>query len=42
MIFVNLRNHGMSDRDTHFRLGYNFRMSELNAAIGNVQLKITR
>ncbi len=33
------RNHGMVDRDTHFRLGYNFRMSELNAAIGNVQLK---
>ena len=36
------RNHGMSDRDTHFRLGYNFRMSELNAAIGNVQLKKLR
>ncbi len=33
------RNHGMKDRDTHFQLGYNFRMSELNAAIGRVQLK---
>ena len=33
------RNHGMRDRDTHFQLGYNFRMSELNAAIGRVQLK---
>ena len=29
----------MKDRDTHFQLGYNFRMSELNAAIGRVQLK---
>ena len=36
------RNHGMIDRDTHFRLGYNFRMSELNAAIGNLQLKKLR
>ena len=33
------RNHGMIDRDTHIRLGYNYRMSELNAAIGRVQLK---
>tara|TARA_B100000989_G_scaffold287115_1_gene256418 strand:- start:2921 stop:4048 length:1128 start_codon:yes stop_codon:yes gene_type:complete len=33
------RNHGMVDRDTHIQLGYNFRMSELNAAIGLVQLK---
>ena len=33
------RNHGMKDRDTHFQLGYNYRMSELNAAIGRVQLK---
>ena len=29
----------MKDRDTHFQLGYNYRMSELNAAIGRVQLK---
>ena len=29
----------MIDRDTHIRLGYNYRMSELNAAIGRVQLK---
>ena len=29
----------MVDRDTHIQLGYNFRMSELNAAIGLVQLK---
>ena len=33
------RNHGMKDRDTHFQLGFNYRMSELNAAIGRVQLK---
>ena len=33
------RNHGMIDRDTHIRLGYNYRMSELNAAIGRVQTK---
>ena len=33
------RNHGMKDRDTHFQLGYNYRMGELNAAIGRVQLK---
>ena len=29
----------MKDRDTHFQLGYNYRMSELNAAIGREQLK---
>lgn len=34
-----LRNHGMIDRDTHSYLGYNYRMSEINAAIGLVQLK---
>lgn len=33
------RNHGMVDRDTHSFLGYNYRMSELNASIGLVQLK---
>jgi perosamine synthetase len=33
------RNHGMIDRDTHKFLGYNYRMGELNAAIGIVQLK---
>lgn len=33
------RNHGMINRDTHARLGYNYRMSELNASIGRVQLK---
>ncbi len=33
------RNHGMVDRDTHKFLGYNYRMSELNASIGLVQLK---
>ena len=36
---LSFRNHGMVDRDTHIQLGYNFRMSELNAAIGLVQLK---
>lgn len=34
-----VRNHGMTDRDTHAYLGYNYRMSEINAAIGLVQLK---
>lgn len=34
-----IRNHGMIDRDTHYYLGYNYRMSEINAAIGLVQLK---
>jgi dTDP-4-amino-4,6-dideoxygalactose transaminase len=33
-----IRNHGMSDRDTHKILGYNYRMSEVNAAIGLIQL----
>ena len=34
-----IRNHGMTDRDTHVRLGYNNRMTELQAALGLVQLK---
>ena len=33
------RNHGLKDRDTHIQLGYNYRMGELNAAIGRIQLK---
>ena len=33
------RNHGLKDRDTHIQLGYNYRMSEINAAIGRIQLK---
>ena len=33
------RSHGMIDRDTHEFLGYNYRMGEINAAIGRVQLK---
>jgi dTDP-4-amino-4,6-dideoxygalactose transaminase len=33
-----LRNHGLADRDTHVDLGYNFRMSELHAAIGTEQV----
>jgi dTDP-4-amino-4,6-dideoxygalactose transaminase len=33
-----IRNHGMSNRDTHNVLGYNYRMTELAAAIGIVQL----
>ena len=32
------RTHGMIDRDTHF-LGFNYRMSEMNAIIGLEQLK---
>lgn len=34
-----MRSHGMSDRNTHLILGYNYRMNELSAAIGRVQLK---
>lgn len=34
-----LRNHGMTSRDDHEFIGYNYRMSEINAAIGLVQLK---
>lgn len=34
-----IRNHGMSGRDQHITLGYNYRMSEINAAIGLVQIK---
>lgn len=33
-----IRNHGMISRDEHVMLGYNYRMSEINAAIGIVQL----
>lgn len=34
-----LRNHGMTGRDTHALLGHNYRMSEVAAAIGRVQLR---
>ncbi|WEL21121.1 MULTISPECIES: DegT/DnrJ/EryC1/StrS family aminotransferase [unclassified Halorhabdus] len=34
-----LRNHGLVDRDTHVDLGYNYRMSELHAAIGAKQVE---
>lgn len=33
-----IRSHGMSDRNTHEILGYNYRMNEMEAAIGVVQL----
>ncbi|MDA3786940.1 MAG: DegT/DnrJ/EryC1/StrS family aminotransferase [Desulfobacula sp.] len=33
-----IRNHGMSGRDGHIRLGFNNRMTEIQAAIGLVQL----
>ena len=33
------RTHGMVDRDTHKFLGYNYRMGEINAAIGLAQIK---
>lgn len=38
-IIRRLRSHGMTDRDTHTLLGYNYRMNEIAAAIGRVQLK---
>lgn len=33
-----VRSHGMSDRNTHLFLGYNYRMNELSGAIGSIQL----
>ena len=33
-----IRNHGMKGRDNHIRLGFNNRMTEMEAAIGLVQL----
>ena len=33
-----VRNHGMTSRDDHTILGYNYRMNEISAAIGLVQL----
>jgi len=33
-----IRNHGMTSRDEHSILGYNYRMNEIAAAIGIVQL----
>ncbi|MFC7076761.1 DegT/DnrJ/EryC1/StrS family aminotransferase [Haloarcula halophila] len=33
-----LRSHGMETRDNHIDLGYNYRMSELNGAIGTEQI----
>lgn len=33
-----LRNHGMANRDKHVTLGYNYRMSELHAAVGVPQV----
>jgi len=34
-----LRNHGLEGRDEHVDLGYNYRMSELNGAIGTEQVE---
>jgi len=33
-----LRSHGMANRDKHVTLGYNYRMSDLNGAIGTAQV----
>lgn len=33
-----LRSHGMANRDEHVTLGYNYRMSDLNGAIGAAQV----
>lgn len=33
-----IRNHGMTSRDEHVALGYNYRMNEIAAAMGIVQL----
>jgi dTDP-4-amino-4,6-dideoxygalactose transaminase len=34
-----LRNHGLANRDTHVKVGYNYRMSELHAAVGAKQVE---
>lgn len=34
-----IRNHGMADRDNHIVLGFNNRMTEIEAAMGLVQLR---
>lgn len=34
-----LRSHGMIDRHTHIKIAQNFRMNEVSAAIGRVQLR---
>jgi dTDP-4-amino-4,6-dideoxygalactose transaminase len=34
-----MRSHGMTDRDTHVAIGYNYRMTEIAAAMGLVQLE---
>lgn len=34
-----MRSHGMSDRNTHEWIGYNYRMNEVSGAIGHIQLK---
>ena len=34
-----IRSHGMHNRDEHIILGYNYRMTEMEAAMGLVQLK---
>jgi len=34
-----LRNHGLVNRDTHVKVGYNYRMSELHAAVGAKQVE---
>lgn len=34
-----LRNHGLANRDTHEQMGYNYRMSELHAAVGAKQVE---
>ena len=34
-----IRNHGMDERYLHEMVGYNFRMTDLQAAIGNVQMR---
>jgi dTDP-4-amino-4,6-dideoxygalactose transaminase len=33
-----LRSHGMAGRDQHITLGYNYRMSDINGAIGTAQV----
>ena len=34
-----IRNHGLMDRNNHDIVGYNYRMNELQARMGIIQLK---
>ena len=39
VIAKKIRNHGLMDRNNHDIVGYNYRMNELQARMGIIQLK---